>query len=90
MPYDLSNRETLIALLERHEFLGTTCYGGYEGIDYSAGRLDDRWLSQPFGVQFRNDGEVRDDVSANVFAWDYENGEHDWTMKRYSLKCKLT
>ena len=73
MPFDLTQkgRETLIALLERHEFLGTTLYGGYEGIDYSMGNLDERWLSQPCG------GE-----KANVFAWDFKNGEEDWTMRR--------
>jgi hypothetical protein len=62
----------MLALLERHEFLGPTLYGGYEGIDYSAGKLDERWISQPCG------GE-----EANVFEWDFENGQEDWTLKRY-------
>jgi len=74
VPFNLtpSGLETMLALIERHEFLGPTLYGGYEGIDYSAGKLDERWLSQPCG------GE-----DANVFAWDFERGQEDWTMKRY-------
>jgi hypothetical protein len=72
MPFDLANRKTLIALLEREEFLGTTMCGGYVGIDYSEGKLEDRWLSRPCGWP-----------STNRFAWNFTNGEHDWTMKRY-------
>ena len=74
VPFNLTQdgRDTLIALVERHEILGTTAYGGYEGIDYSNGKLDHRWLSQPHG-----------DDNANVFIWKFENGEQDWTMKRY-------
>jgi WD40 repeat protein len=80
VPFNLtaSGKDTLVAILERHEFLGTTLYGGYEGIDYSEGKLDERWLSQPTG---------EDD--ANVFAWNFQNGEQDWTMKRYNTHLGL-
>ena len=73
VPFDLSEngRDTLVALVELHEMLGTTVYGGYEGIDYSQGRLNKRWLTQPFGQG-----------NANRFAWNFENGSQDWTMKR--------
>ena len=74
VPFDFSQkgRDTIIALVERHEILGTTLFGGYEGIDYSGGKLDERWLVEPYGCG-----------QANQFAWDFENGEYDWTMKRY-------
>jgi hypothetical protein len=77
VPFDLSQkgRETLVALVERHEILGITLFGGYEGIDYSEGKLEERWLVEPYGC-----GE------ANQFAWDFENGQQDWTMKRYILR----
>ena len=77
MPFDLSQngRNTLVALVERHEILGLTLFGGYEGIDYSEGCLDERWLVEPYGC-----GE------ANEFAWKYGNGEQDWTMKRFVLQ----
>jgi hypothetical protein len=76
VPFNLKQdgRDTLIALVERHEMLGTTVYGGYEGIDYSNGKLDQRWKSQPNG-----------DEDANVFRWKFENSEQDWTMKRYNF-----
>ena len=76
VPFDLSQsgRDTIIARTELHEFLGTTAYGGYEGIDYSEGRLNERWLSQPSG-----------NTTSNTFAFDFANGEEDWTMKRYLL-----
>jgi hypothetical protein len=72
MPFDLANREKLIALLERKDFLGMTVCGGYVEIDYSEGKLEDRWLSRPSGWP-----------SSNRCAWNFANGEHDWTMKRY-------
>ena len=78
VPFDLSvenGRETLIALVERHEMLGTTMFGGYEGIDYSDGRLDERWLTQPTG----------DQKNGNLFKWKFEDGQYDWTMTRYNL-----
>ena len=71
-PFDLTNLDTLVALLQHNEFLGITTYGGYEGIDYSEGKLDDRWLTQPYS-----------DTDANLFAWDYANGEEDFVLKRY-------
>ena len=76
VPFDLSQngKDTIIALVERHEILGMTLFGGYEGIDYSEGDLDKRWLIEPYGCG-----------DANKFAWNYENGEQDWTMKRYPL-----
>jgi hypothetical protein len=61
-------------LVERHEILGTTLFGGYEGVDYSEGKLNARWVTQPFAAH-----------NANLFAWKYEKGQHDWTMKRYFL-----
>jgi hypothetical protein len=72
VPFNFKHRETLIALLERHEFLGTTTYGGYDRIDYFEGGLEERWFSQPSGR-----------FGANLFEWDFANGEQDWTMKRY-------
>jgi hypothetical protein len=54
--------------------LGITLFGGYEGIDYSEGKLDRRWITQPYG-----------EGDANIFQWDFEKGEQDWTMKRYIL-----
>ena len=77
VPFDLSaesGRETLIALVERHEMLGTTMFGGYEGIDYSDGRLDERWVTQPTG----------DQKNGNIFQWKFEDGQYDWTMTRYN------
>src|SRR5436309_1876766 len=71
--FDLSDRDTLVKLVELNELLGTTVFGGYEGIDYSDGKLDKRWITQPCG------GEGN-----NVFAWDFENGHQDWTLKRYT------
>ena len=77
VPFDFSQngRDTIVALVERHEILGLTLFGGYEGIDYSEGHLDERWLVEPYGC-----GE------ANEFAWEYDNGEQDWTMKRFVLQ----
>ena len=71
VPFDLRAKETLITLIERHEFLGTTLFGGYEGIDYSAGNLHERWVSQPNGEH-----------DANLFRWDSDRGKDDWVMKR--------
>ena len=65
----------MVALVERHEILGLTLFGGYEGIDYSEGHLDERWLVEPYGCG-----------RANEFAWEYDNGEQDWTMKRFVLQ----
>jgi hypothetical protein len=72
--YDLSQsgRNTVVTLVERHEILGLTLFGGYEGVDYSEGNLDERWLVEPYGCG-----------DANEFAWEYDNGKHDWTMKRF-------
>ena len=68
----------LCRVVERHEILGTTLFGGYEGVDYSEGQLDERWLVEPYGCG-----------RANQFEWDFENGQQDWTMKRYApLKVK--
>jgi hypothetical protein len=80
VPFDLSlgGKETLTALVELHEMLGLTLFGGYEGIDYSEGDLEDRWLTEPYGC-----GE------ANQFCWNYKNGCEDWTMKRYNRACHL-
>jgi len=75
--YDLSNLDTLVAILEQHEFLGITKYGGYSGIDYSEGELNKRWLTQPNNV---DDG--------NIFDFRFENGKHDWTLQRYNPNSK--
>ena len=80
VPFALSaddGRETLVALLERHEMLGVTEFGGYEGIDYSEGRLDERWETQPTG----------DQKSGNIFKWKFEDRLYDWTMIRYANTC---
>lgn len=79
VPFDLSEngRNTIISLLERHETLGTTLFGGYEGVDYSQGKLDERWITQPNG---RDDG--------GRFAWAFESGEYDWAMKRLSHQIR--
>jgi len=73
VPFDLSQnaRDTLVALSELHEMLGVTLFGGYDGIDYTEGDLDERWLVEPYGCG-----------KANQFAWNYGNGSQDWTMKR--------
>jgi hypothetical protein len=78
VPFDLSQTTgegTMIALLERFEYLGTTVFGGYEGIDYSEGKMDERWLTQPHGK-----------TNGNEFAWHFDYGKYDWTMKRYALR----
>jgi len=72
VPYDLSNLDTLVVILERHEYLGATKYGGYKGIDYSEGALNKRWLTQPSNV---DDG--------NIFNFHFEKGKHDWALQRY-------
>jgi len=74
IPYDLGNLDTLVALLERFEYLGTTVCGGYDGIDYSEGRMEERWLTQPFG-----------EAPGNKFQWEFQDGAEDWTMKRFFL-----
>jgi hypothetical protein len=72
--YDLENVDTLVKLLERFEMLGTTVCGGYDGVDYSEGRVDERWESQPYGYQLPN---------GNRFTWAFAEGTLDWVMKRY-------
>lgn len=66
-----TGRDTLISLIERHEMLGLTVYGGYEMIDYSEGRLLEKWKNQRNG---RNHG--------GVFNWNFSPGVDDYIMKR--------
>jgi hypothetical protein len=78
--FDMTNIETLVGLVARHECLGVTLFGGYQGIDYSEGNMYSRWVSQPLGTS-----------TDNVFAWNFDDQRHDWTLRRYlHINLKLT